>query len=151
MIYNLHQAQRQEMNSGSGSAETKFSSNDVISITCHGVTQDFPAADLKKFYQESMKLCEYTKRNTRPGAATFKLCASLQLLRGVSARNQDHVCGNHGFQDCQHHGGANQGHQLQEDWRKKPHHRKLCTGAGYKPTIRNNFSLSYHNVQWNCS
>lgn len=60
---NLHQARRQGMNAGPGTAKTKFGKNAGITLSVHGVETIFQVNDLKKYYNQAMAECGYTTAN----------------------------------------------------------------------------------------
>lgn len=142
LIYNLHQARRQEFNAGPGTAKTKFSGNAAISIDVHGVSKLFQVATLRGFYEHAMNECGFTSGNYSTWGGNVQTILTIltcfgERLKELRIMPVGIVVGKK---------SVNNVTETQVlDFKKigvKPQHRQYCSGAGFKPFVKSGIAQS---------
>nr|UAJ23565.1 nucleoprotein [Granville quaranjavirus] len=142
LIYNLHQAKRQEMNEGSGSAKTKFASNAGLSIEVHSSSHTFTNDQLKGFYNRAMNTVKFKKDNYATWGGNVQTILTIlacfgERLREVRIMPVGIVTSKRTV------GETVETHVM--DFKRmgiKPQHRQFCSGAGFKPFVKSGIAQS---------
>lgn len=142
LMYSLHQARRQEMNDGSGSAKTKFNSNAGHTIEVHEETKTFTSAQLKAIYNRAMAVVGFKKENYSTWGGNVQTILTIlvcfgERLREVRIMPVGIVTSKRTV------GDTVETHVM--DFKRmgiKPQHRQLCSGAGFKPFVKSGVAQS---------
>lgn len=142
VVYNLHQAKRQEFNNSAGKAKTKFGENAGVSINVHGTTKTFTVDFLKKTYTDAMTVVGYTQENYSSWGGTVQTLLTILACFGerlketriipvgitVSKKSTESSTETHVIDFKRM--GLSVGH------------RQLCSGANFKPFVKSGLAQS---------
>lgn len=142
IMYNLHQARRQEFNRSTGSAKGKFEGNAGVTLEVHGRTHTYTIVNLKAYYNAAMQQVDYTKETYQEWGGTVQTLMTILTCFGERLKEL-RVMPVGIVTSKKKVGDTTETHVI--DFKRmgvKPQHRQLCAGASFKPFVKSGIAQS---------